>query len=279
MSSFRRINRDRGCGQGGVTTNNMVVANQFIQSQCASVENMIGPDGNTGPTGQQGTTGWTGGGDGTGDTGPTGQQGVRGSNYPTGPTGQTGPTGVTGPPGDVFVGSGFHFAKLSEVGAVWTDSSWNSGTPANPQHMRATLDAHADFVPGQRVIFVQNPDPTKTVGGGGYTASASATVAAFSGPPNHYLEFTDYAGAVPYFIEQWGLTHGDLEWGINTQGEVALYGSLGRTGDTGFTGQAITGSTGYTAQIPASRSPVSRRATPVVGRCRLRSGGGRQRRT
>ena len=102
MSSFKRINKDRGCGQGGVSTNNMVVANQFIMALCAGAENMIGPDGDTGPQGPEGSTGWTGTGTGTGDTGPTGLTGVRGSNYPTGPTGNTGMTGQTGPTGDIF---------------------------------------------------------------------------------------------------------------------------------------------------------------------------------
>ena len=243
MSSFKRINKDRGCGQGGVSTNNMVVANQFILSQCASVENMIGPDGNTGPTGDRGSTGWTGGGDGTGDTGPTGKTGVRGSNYPTGPTGQTGPTGPTGPTGDVFSGSGFVFQEQQTDGSWGPDVSWTSGNPADApstELMRATIDAHADFITGQRVIFVQDRVPT----GGGYTASTAATVANYSDESDgkHYLEFTDFVTAVPAFWDKYG----DAHWDATAPGKVALYGALGSTGDTGPAGPETTGPTGYT---------------------------------
>jgi hypothetical protein len=122
MSSFKRINKDRGCGQGGVTANNMVVANQFILSLCAGAENMIGPDGDTGPQGPEGPTGWTGTGTGTGDTGSTGLTGIRGSNYPTGDTGGTGMTGQTGPTGDIF----------SSLVPTF-DASWSP--PLDPAHV------------------------------------------------------------------------------------------------------------------------------------------------
>ena len=232
MSSFKRINKDRGCGQGGVSTNNMVVANQFILALCAGAENMIGPDGDTGPQGPEGPTGWTGTGTGTGDTGATGLTGVRGSNYPTGPTGNTGMTGQTGPTGDIF--SSLVSAFDAGVGAA--------GQPCRggcTGQVMVTVETPVDFIPAHTIMISIKDE---------WQHSALAHVYNVERVSRCRSIFTDYQRAVSEFPAP--------SWAADTESYVSLAGPIGIQGPTGITGPFVTGASGHWTGATGDTGPT-----------------------
>lgn len=171
-----------------------------------------GPSGAAGPSGPPGAQGFTGVQGPQGDVGPSGAQGPQGLKGDTGDTGPMGPSGLTGPSG-----------STGATGATGPIPYRVVSTSVNDRQLGTktfTIAASQAYSPQQRVVIVNNANPTDT------SFLMRGVVTSYSG--------TSLVVTVDYSATPISTTHDN--WLINLDGT----GVTGATGATPYSGTSTT---------------------------------------